>query len=164
MSRGKRPSPASASITRAQRIECSPRTSGIRAASAEAELTGSREDRLADQSPSRLRSDTMLKRKAPGAGAGDEPGSLGNAECEDQRRHLAGETCRVSVRNQGSRVQWPCPQCAFRNGRHARGGPAACRNGGSLTTNHRILGHPSDPEQSDLSIRNLPARQILGGR
>ena len=80
MSRGKRPSPASASITRAQRrsalprrplaaerIECSPRTLGIRAARAEAELTGSREDRLADQSPSRLRSDTMLKRKAPGA-------------------------------------------------------------------------------------------------
>jgi hypothetical protein len=59
MSRGKPPAPASASVTRAQRalaaqfernarlaaerIECSPWTLGIRAARAEAELTGSRE-------------------------------------------------------------------------------------------------------------------------
>ena len=49
------------------------------------------------------------------AGARDGPGPVGNAEREDQRRSLAGETCPVAVRTQGSRVDRPCPRCATRD-------------------------------------------------
>ena len=69
------------------------------------------------------------------AGAGDGSGSLGHAEREDQRRPLAGKTCRVAVRNQGSRVDRPCPQSESRNTSRTGSGPAAYGNGGPLTTN-----------------------------
>jgi LacI family transcriptional regulator len=64
------------------------------------------------------------------------PGSLGYPEREDRRRPFAGETCPVVVRNQGSRVDRPCPRCASRNTSHARSDPATCRNSCPLTTNN----------------------------
>ena len=70
------------------------------------------------------------------AGARDGPGPVGNVEREDQRRSLAGKTCPVAVRTQGSRVDRPCPGCATRDPSQGGAGLAARGNGGPLTTNY----------------------------